>query len=388
MVQDRSLTQFFLSHSPILSIASYRFEEYIDGSQVAVCLTSVDTFWPSFFFVGSITIFFLLPLLILIVLYSVIAKHLMENPSLISSQGNRSNVLKYRKQVIFMLGTVVLSFFICLLPFRALTLWIIVSPTEDIMSLGIDGYYGLLYFCRIMLYLNSACNPILYNLMSSKFREGFVKLLGCKSMVRNKLIHGVRKGTFHTTSTNLSSSNQHQQSLNGSSSDHKKSFTRTGSAGAHKSVRHHQNNNHRNSNNNVNDASVSRVEFEEHPVPPIIEIIRPSMSIETAATNIVICATNILFANIVEEEDEAASTKDLEYADAEDETLPDNKHYSGAPPKIATAYHNKSQINYDLLKQNDDSITEVNDDGCIAEDDEYGFCLNIDNLLAAKESLV
>ena len=126
----------FLIHSPILSIASYQFEEYVDGSMVAVCLTSVDTFWPSFFFIGSISLFFLLPLFILIVLYSVIAKHLMENPSLISSQGSRSNVLKYRKQVIFMLGAVVLSFFICLFPFRALTLWIIVVPSETIMSLG------------------------------------------------------------------------------------------------------------------------------------------------------------------------------------------------------------------------------------------------------------
>ncbi len=138
-------------------------------------------------------------------LYTVIAKHLMDNPG-ITSHGNRSNVLKYRKQVIFMLGAVVLSFFVCLLPFRALTLWIIIVPSETILSLGIEGYYSLLYFCRIMLYLNSAMNPILYNLMSSKFRDGFLRLLHCKSLVKNRLVSGTRKGTFHTTSTNLSSS--------------------------------------------------------------------------------------------------------------------------------------------------------------------------------------
>lgn len=33
-----------------------------------------------------------------------------------------------------------------------------------------------------------------------------MKLLGCKSVVRHKLLSGTRKGTFHTTSTNLSSS--------------------------------------------------------------------------------------------------------------------------------------------------------------------------------------
>lgn len=75
------------------------------------------------------------------------------------------------------------------------------------MSLGIDGYYSLLYFCRIMLYLNSAMNPILYNLMSSKFRDGFLKLLQCRGLVSGKFLPGgTRKGTFNTTSTNLSSS--------------------------------------------------------------------------------------------------------------------------------------------------------------------------------------
>lgn len=189
----------------MLWISQYGYAEYHDGSIVTVCLTSVDTFWPAFYFVGSISVFFILPLMILLVLYTVIARHLMNNPGL-TSHGNRSNVLKYRKQVMFMLGAVVLSFFICLLPFRALTLWIIIVPSETILELGLDGYYSLLYFCRIMLYINSALNPILYNLMSSKFREGFLRLLGCRTVVRHKLTSSARKGTFHTTSTNLSSS--------------------------------------------------------------------------------------------------------------------------------------------------------------------------------------
>ena len=68
-------------------------------------------------------------------------------------------------------------------------------------------YYSLLYFCRCMWYLNSAMNPILYNLMSSKFRDGFIKLLKCKPLIRaTSWSDNTRKGTFHTTSTNLSSS--------------------------------------------------------------------------------------------------------------------------------------------------------------------------------------
>lgn len=247
-------------------------ETYIDGSEVAVCLTSVDTFWPAFFFIFSITIFFFLPLLILIVLYSVIAKHLMENPGIIS-QGHRNNVLKYRKQVIFMLGAVVLSFFLCLLPFRALTLWIIVVPPETIVKVGLEGYYNLLYFSRIMHYLNSAMNPILYNLMSSKFREGFLRLLGCKSMVRHKLTAGTRKGTFHTTSTNLSSSN----------SDKRRELRRASMT----------------NRKSVDESTSSASDINHHP---------RKLSFEEASGSIVKCARAILIQNnVIEEVDETTS---------------------------------------------------------------------------------
>lgn len=106
--------------------------------QVQLCLTNVDSFWSSLFFLTSISIFFFIPLFILIVLYSVIAKHLMANPSLISTHSSRSNFIKYRKQVILMLGAVVVSFFTCLLPFRAFTLWIILIPSDTLNRLLSD----------------------------------------------------------------------------------------------------------------------------------------------------------------------------------------------------------------------------------------------------------
>ncbi|VVC99492.1 uncharacterized protein LOC126977245 isoform X3 [Leptidea sinapis] len=193
---------------PILGVATFTYEKYEDGTEVPVCLTQADTFWAALFFILIIAIFFIIPLGILLVLYSIIAKNLMENPIIISQHNkhsnNAGNVLRYRKQVILMLGTVVLSFFICLLPFKALTLWIIVFPPETIMSLGIDGYYILLYFCRVMLYLNSAINPILYNLMSSKFRDGFVKLLKFNRLMRcgrNIRDNMQRRDTFNTTTS-------------------------------------------------------------------------------------------------------------------------------------------------------------------------------------------
>ncbi|XP_023035662.1 neuromedin-U receptor 1-like [Drosophila willistoni] len=191
--------------SPIIAISSYSVEPYGDGTDAPVCTTAADGFWPIFYFVGSITVFFFLPFGILVLLYAAIAYKLLRpnnafhrptspqtqtsaanqttsnattTPSVKGNSHQQSNGMrKHRKQVIFMLVAVVSSFFLCLLPFRAFTLWVIMANAEDVESLGIAGYYNLLYFSRFMLYLNSAMNPILYNLMSSKFRSGFWRLL-------------------------------------------------------------------------------------------------------------------------------------------------------------------------------------------------------------------
>jgi hypothetical protein len=104
--------------------------------------------------------------------------------------------------VVLMLGTVVFTFFVCLLPYRALTLWLIFVPYDLHLTqvFGQETFYQILAFCRFMLHLNSAINPILYNLMSSKFRDGFRKLCGFKNGCG---VHLGRRGTLTTTSANI-----------------------------------------------------------------------------------------------------------------------------------------------------------------------------------------
>lgn len=208
----------FFFFSPILAVAEYEpLEPYVDGTLVPVCWTTVDQFWPAFFFISTVAIFFFLPLIILVILYTFIAKTLMTNPNIIAPPklGHQAqSLLKYRKQVVLMLGTVVVAFFICLLPFRALTLWIIIVPSENVRKIGLEAYYNLLYFCRIMLYLNSAINPILYNIMSSKFRNGFLRLCGVKVKRKKRLSYSSsRKNNSQTTSTNTSSQNNDSTSF-------------------------------------------------------------------------------------------------------------------------------------------------------------------------------
>lgn len=170
-------------------MAEYSKEQYIDGTNVTVCMTQATDPWAITYFLMTISVFFLIPLLILVIIYSIIAKHLIlkttatSNGSTTCSTKMRKQAehnLKARRQVVLMLGAVVVSFFLCLMPFRILTLCIIIVPDDIFRNFGVESYYNVLFFCRIMLYLNSAINPILYNLMSSKFRKGFQKLYCCE----------------------------------------------------------------------------------------------------------------------------------------------------------------------------------------------------------------
>ncbi|KAJ8942096.1 hypothetical protein NQ318_013385 [Aromia moschata] len=207
-----------------MAITQHGPEEYIDGSIVFVCFTLVEELLPCIFFVGSIVVFFIFPLAILICVYALIAKSLMTHPTVMVTRCNAipsQSVVKYRKQVILMLGTVVVAFFICLLPFRALTLWIIIAPAGSSFQIGFENYYNILYFSRIMFYINSAVNPILYNVMSSKFRGGFFKLCGGKSLRKRcqRKPEMIRKSTT-SSSTHTTSQQTSESYLKGSGRNH------------------------------------------------------------------------------------------------------------------------------------------------------------------------
>ncbi|TRY78556.1 hypothetical protein TCAL_11695, partial [Tigriopus californicus] len=172
--------------------------EYTPDPVSPVCLTSVDNFWSKFYFVFIITVFFFIPLLILILLYRHIANHLVPNQIGDDEQviAESSAVIRSRRQVVAMLIAVVFFFFACILPFKVLTLWIVASPLEILDVINQETYFNLLYFSRLMFYINSAINPILYNIMSSKFRDGFKRVFNCKVWTSRR--HGFGHSSIYT----------------------------------------------------------------------------------------------------------------------------------------------------------------------------------------------
>ena len=72
-----------------------------------------------------------------------------------------------------MLAVVVVVFAVLWLPYRVYVVY------NSFASQRFEDLWVLLV-CRVMVYTNSAINPLLYNIMSSNFRRAFVHLLPCK----------------------------------------------------------------------------------------------------------------------------------------------------------------------------------------------------------------
>ncbi|XP_055508514.1 thyrotropin-releasing hormone receptor-like [Leucoraja erinacea] len=186
-----------------------------DGTEV-VCDYKVSRshYLPIYFL--DFTIFYVIPLFLATVLYGLIARILFLNPIPNTPQDmannsihkGRSNTLKTaggrskgaqssRKQVTQMLAVVVILFALLWMPYRTLVV------VNSFMSAPYLNTWFLL-FCRLSIYLNSAINPVIYNLMSQKFRAAFKKLCKCKQAEAEKptaynvpVYYSVMKDTSH-----------------------------------------------------------------------------------------------------------------------------------------------------------------------------------------------
>uniref|UniRef100_A0A8D0GRA5 Thyrotropin-releasing hormone receptor n=1 Tax=Sphenodon punctatus TaxID=8508 RepID=A0A8D0GRA5_SPHPU len=121
-------------------------------------------------------LFFVTPLLLATVLYGLIGRALFL--SSVSHQAKGSKAAGHtrargprssRKQVTKMLAVVVVLFALLWMPYRTLVL---VNSFVD--NPYLDPWF--LLFCRVCVYANSAINPVVYSLMSQKFRAAFQKL--------------------------------------------------------------------------------------------------------------------------------------------------------------------------------------------------------------------
>ncbi|XP_003492463.2 pyrokinin-1 receptor [Bombus impatiens] len=165
--------------------------DYRNGSVVldsAQC--SIKWYLIEHAFEISTILFFILPMTIITVLYILIAIKLRQS-RLLSATAKRNHLSagsiygdsgrgksSAQKNVIRMLVAVVVAFFICWAPFHAQRLLAVhAKNTTEPKDALVIVYTILTYTSGVFYYLSTTVNPLLYNIMSNKFREAFKSML-------------------------------------------------------------------------------------------------------------------------------------------------------------------------------------------------------------------
>ncbi|XP_054003341.1 pyrokinin-1 receptor-like isoform X1 [Hylaeus anthracinus] len=150
----------------------------------------------------STILFFVVPMTIITVLYILIAIQLRKSRLLTAATVKRNHLpaglnhcdsgrgkSNAQRNVIRMLVAVVVAFFICWAPFHAQRLLAVYAQSSETESqhVLVIVYTILTYMSGVFYYLSTTVNPLLYNIMSNKFREAF------KSMLSNNCGWSTRK---------------------------------------------------------------------------------------------------------------------------------------------------------------------------------------------------
>uniref|UniRef100_A0A3B4T807 Thyrotropin-releasing hormone receptor n=1 Tax=Seriola dumerili TaxID=41447 RepID=A0A3B4T807_SERDU len=168
---------------------------------------SRSLYMPIYFL--DFTLFYVIPLIVATVLYGLIARILFMSPlpshlndragggSVHQGHSNNTKANKGAVSITKMLAVVVILFALLWMPYRTLV----------VVNSLVDPPYNntwFLLFCRMCIYTNSAINPIIYNLMSQKFRVAFKKLCKCNWQQKEKaaeynmpMYYGMIKDSSH-----------------------------------------------------------------------------------------------------------------------------------------------------------------------------------------------
>ncbi|XP_054721209.1 gastrin/cholecystokinin type B receptor-like [Uloborus diversus] len=87
-----------------------------------------------------------------------------------------------KTRVVRMLFVVVVEFFLCWTPLYVVNTWALFDAKTIYSSLG---YVGISVI-HLLAYVSSCCNPLTYCFMHKKYRQGFLAVIGCK---KNKRWH-------------------------------------------------------------------------------------------------------------------------------------------------------------------------------------------------------
>lgn len=111
---------------------------------------------------------YVLPLIAVIIAYALVAYDVIKNGNQSNKRYSDKRKRRENRKLTRLLLVITLTFAVCVLPYHAVTIAV---------EFGYGGCYKYIADITIgsylLLYLNSALNPIMYNMFSTQFRTGF-----------------------------------------------------------------------------------------------------------------------------------------------------------------------------------------------------------------------
>ncbi|KAK3607918.1 hypothetical protein CHS0354_036752 [Potamilus streckersoni] len=137
------------------------------------------------------SIFYFVPVIIQVILYSVIGRKLYASTEELHTRfqmrpdsryrtERASDTIKARKDVVKMLAASVLVYIICYAPNQIVLFYNTFSPSQ------FHATWSFMVFSYVIGYVNSAANPVLYCIFSQNFRQNFKKYLCCMCLRKSK----------------------------------------------------------------------------------------------------------------------------------------------------------------------------------------------------------
>ncbi|GFS27431.1 thyrotropin-releasing hormone receptor-like [Elysia marginata] len=208
----------FLYCAPWLGLTEIVEQPMQDGPPLRRCHFRFARSSYLVLYMVDLILFYAIPLVVATVLYLLIGRILHEsrnirrNDSHLVARGSLQEAPLRRGdsriQVIRMLVVVVLAFATLWMPYRVMVVY-----NSFAQHKYMDVWF--LLFARTMIYINCAINPVLYNIMSLKFKRAFRNYLSCCPMYRRKSIQSTHYSEIPTdalaTRRINSSGHVHQQ---------------------------------------------------------------------------------------------------------------------------------------------------------------------------------
>ncbi|XP_071452814.1 neuropeptides capa receptor-like [Hetaerina americana] len=166
----------------------------LESAFCAMLDENIPPHWP--IYEASSLVFFIIPMVVIAVLYARMGRGVVRNNTVCRSSSavhGESKQTNSRKAVVRMLAAVVIAFFLCWAPFHAQRLLYVYAKDSPNYAKINEWMY---YITGCFYYFSSTVNPVLYNVMSAKYKMAFRETLCCILPLHHRHRHHHRHHHF------------------------------------------------------------------------------------------------------------------------------------------------------------------------------------------------